>query len=94
MSGFPVSKFTNWDRIKGGGGIHGKEGQMPGAQASGVRAGPYLAHVYQPALISLVYEAMDDEPGLLGYLEIGRLNRWWIRGKENLWQTQKGSMFL
>lgn len=48
---------------------------MPGAQATGVGAGPYLAHVHQPALISLVDEAMDDEPGLLGYLETGCLNR-------------------
>lgn len=48
---------------------------MPGAQATGLRARSYLAHVHQPALISLVYEAMDDEPGLLGHLEIGRLNR-------------------
>jgi len=55
----------------------GRKGRCPGhrPQASGVRAGPCFAHVYQPALISLVYEAMDDEPGLLGYLEIGRLNR-------------------
>lgn len=36
---------------------------------------PYLAHVHQPALISLVYEAMDDEPGLPVCLEIGGFNR-------------------
>ena len=40
-----------------------------------VRAGPCLAHGHQPALISFVSEAMDDEPGLLVCLEIGRLNR-------------------
>ena len=89
-----VSCFqVHWDCIKGGGGIHGKEGRMPVAQATGVRAGPCLAHGHQPALISFVSEAMDDEPGLLVCLEIGRLNRWWIRGMENLWQTQKVPSF-
>lgn len=91
MSGFSVSKFTNWDCIKGGGGIHGKEGQMPGAQATGVGAGPTL-HMCTSQLSSPLFdEAMDDEPGLLGYLETGCLQSLiWIRGKENQWHTQKG----
>lgn len=41
-----------------------------GWQTVGLGAGPYLAHVQQPALFSLVYEAMDDEPGLPVRLKI------------------------
>ena len=87
-------ELTNCDCVKGGGDISGKQWQLPAAQATGVRTRPYLAHIHEPALISLVYEAVDDEPGLPVCLEIRCLNRWWIGGKENLWQTQKGSVFL
>lgn len=52
--------------------------------AAGLRASSYLAHVYQPALIALVYEAVDDEPGLPVRLKIRRLDGRWIRELENL----------
>lgn len=39
-------------------------------QTVSLGAGPYLAHIQQPVLFSLVYEAMDDEPGLLVCLKI------------------------
>ena len=38
-----VSCFqVHWDCIKGGGGIHGKEGRMPVTQATGLEPGPAL----------------------------------------------------
>ena len=68
-------ELTNCDCVKGGGDISGKQWQLPAAQATGVRTRPYLAHIHEPALISLVYEAVDDEPGLPVCLEIRCLNR-------------------
>lgn len=44
--------------------------QQAGGRTAGLGADPYLAHVQQPALFSLVYEAVDDEPGLLVCLKI------------------------
>lgn len=44
----------------------------------------YLAHLQHPALVALVYEAVDDEPGLPVCLEVRGLNRGWIGGKESL----------
>lgn len=36
--------------------------------------GPYLAHVGQPALLALVYEAVDDEARLAVHLEVGSID--------------------
>lgn len=42
----------------------GKKGRYLGHRPQGLGRSP-TAHVHQPALISLVDEAMDDEQGLL-----------------------------
>lgn len=38
------------------------------------RVGAYLAHVQQPGLLPLVYEAMDDEASLPVQSEVGSLD--------------------
>lgn len=82
-----------YSHLQGGRDVSGKRWQQPPEQATGIRAGTCLVHVCRPALISLVYEAMDDEPGLPVCLKIWCLNCWWIR-EENLWQMQKDYMVL
>lgn len=66
--GIPCFQAHLLHLLNGAGGISGW-GQG-GGQTTGLGAGPYLAHVQQPALFSLVYEAMDDEPGLPVCLKI------------------------
>lgn len=61
--------------LKGRQGHYWEQRRQPAARAPGIRAGPYLAHVQHPALISLVYEAVDDEPGLPVCLKIRCLYR-------------------
>lgn len=48
-----------------------------------------LAHVQQPASLSLVYESMDDEPCLAVQLEVGSLDGGWVRGRDNLVKLDK-----
>lgn len=49
--------------------------QRLAARATKTGAGPYLAHLQHPALIALVYEAVDDEAGLPVCLKIRCLDR-------------------
>lgn len=44
----------------------------------------HLAHVKQPGILSVVYEAMDDEPCLAVQLEVGSLDGGWVSGRDHL----------
>lgn len=44
----------------------------------------HLAHVQQPAFLSLVYEAMDDEACLAVQLEVRSLDGDWVSGRDQL----------
>lgn len=46
--------------------------------------GGHLAHVQQPAVLSLVYEAVDDESCLAVQLEVGSLDGGWVSGRDHL----------
>lgn len=53
--------------------------------------GAYLAHVGQPALLPLVYEAVDDEARLAVQLEVGGLHGGQVRGRDPLVHGEKGN---
>lgn len=48
-----------------------------------------LAHVQQPAILSLVYESMDDETRLAVQLEVGKLDGVWFSGRDYLVKLDK-----
>lgn len=48
-----------------------------------------LAHVQQPAPLSLVCESMDDEACLAVQLEVGSLDGGWVGGRDHLVKLDK-----
>lgn len=48
-----------------------------------------LAHVQQPASLSLVYESMNDETCLSVQLEAGCLDGGWVGGRDHLVKLDK-----